>query len=104
MFAPSFALLFLPWASPVQLPLMELRASYPYGEQLCIEATPNNQRAFVALGSAISILDVSTLPGGSVPVIDRVELPDASPVSMLYFEHQFGGTPLPPLQRWLFIA
>jgi hypothetical protein len=84
------------------LPIMEYKASYPYGEQLCNEVDHENKRAFVALGAAIAVLDVETLgPPTTPPVIDYIEVPDVTPLSLLYFDHTFSGG---VFKRWLFIA
>ncbi len=72
-------------------PFTELKATYPWGEQLCAEVTPDDKRAFVAAGAAISILDVETLGPPSTPtVLQRVEVPNCSPLSMAY--HEYGAT------------
>lgn len=67
-------------------PITDLIAAYPYGEQLALEATPDNKRMFVAVGAAVSVVDLAGISGATLlpRVVDRIELPECSPMAMLY--------------------
>jgi hypothetical protein len=88
--------------------MTNLKASYPFGQELCCEATPDNTRLFSADGAAIAIFDVSGLPGGGTPpeladpALGRLIDPRPStwlflPTRFLYYQHPAGA-------RYLFIA
>jgi hypothetical protein len=59
-------------------PIVELLGTYPRGEVLCCETTPDGSRAFVADGATLAILDTTTLPAELYPqnVIDWIEMSD----------------------------
>jgi hypothetical protein len=91
------ALAFVPLSQAPPPPMTELKAAYPYAEQQALEVTPDNTRAFVAEGAAIAVLDLTT--GTATPtVLAQVEIPNASPKSLLYYRHSGTG------QRYLFVA
>jgi hypothetical protein len=95
--AGSDRALALPPLSPFQSPMTELKAAYPYAEQQALEVTPDNTRAFVAEGAAIAVMDLTT--GTATPtVLVRVEIPNASPKSLLYYRNPASGL------RYLFVA
>lgn len=79
-------------------PIIEFKGAYPFDTQSVLEVTPDNSRAFVAEGAAISILDLNSLSGTTPAVIDRVALPGASPLALQYYELPVSG------QKHLFIA
>lgn len=63
----SFLFTLLAFVSPLlspaqQSPISQLKAAYPFGEQVSLDVTADNKRAFVALGAAISILNIESLP------------------------------------------
>lgn len=82
-------LLLCPQTCP--LPIHELKAAYPFGEQLALEVTPDNKRMFVAVGAAVSVVDIASISGATIlpRVIDRIELPECSPISLAY--HRVAG-------------
>lgn len=86
---PATAL--VPWLAclaPFQTPITELKSSYTLGQQSCLEVTPGGDLAFVGEGAAITILDLRNAPvGGSMPVIEKVRLPDCQPLALAYL-HQ----------------
>ena len=68
-------------------PFDRLEASYPWGDALYAEPTPDHTRLFVAAGAAISVLDVTSFPPVTTPtVIDRFEIPECAPMSMRFHE------------------
>jgi len=97
----------LTWAPSVraQLPLDEFLASYPFGEHRAITATPDGARGFVAEGAGIAILDLTSLtPVTPLSAIQRVEVPHASPESLLYYRHPTPDPVSGVHRRWLFMA
>jgi hypothetical protein len=86
-------------------PLTQLLAAYPYAEHRCVTVSPDDQRAFVGRGAAISILDVTTLPPVTdLVAIQEVEVPDAGPQALAYFRHPTADPGSMVQRRWLFIA
>jgi hypothetical protein len=89
----------LPQGGASAVPFLDLRASYPYGEQTAFETTPDHARGFAAPGGAVTLLDLVPIGQGLPPrVIDRVELPECSPVRMRFHRHPDTGA------RTLFLA
>jgi hypothetical protein len=81
-------------------PIMEFKGAYPFDTQSVLEVTPDNTRAFLAEGAAITILDLTSLSGTPLEpaVIDRVPLENASPRALRYFEHPLSH------EKFLFVA
>ena len=86
----------IPQAPPQ--PFTELLAAYPYGEQISLGVSPDGSRLYAAEGGAIDILDASAAPPNPMTSIDQIELPEASPLSILHFDNS------PNPGRLLFIA
>lgn len=96
-------LLTLPWLAlipqvPLELPMTDLKSSYPYGEQRALEVSSDNRLTFVAEGAVIAILDTSQLSQNAAPPIDHVEVPGAAPMGLAYYRHPVSS------KDWLFIA
>lgn len=72
-----------------------LVSSYPFGEQLSLDVSPNDALAFVAEGAVITVLDLLTVPAQN---LGQVPLPDCQPLAQRYYKHPV------TLDTWLFIA
>lgn len=77
-------------------PMSTLVQSYPFGDQLSLEVTPDDSLAFIGEGAAITILDLNAAP--SSPKLDQVLIPNCQLLSLRYYHHA------PTDQDWLFIA
>lgn len=87
-----------PPPTPTTPPFTDLIASYPWGPQTVIEATPDHRRAFVAAGAAIRVLDIEALSAGVPPTpLERIEIPYCAPEAMVYHQPSSG-------QHHLYIA
>ena len=71
---PAPALAQTPFPNPPSMPpFTDLLASYPWGPETAMEATPDNRRAFVAAGAGLSVLDVEQVAPGVPPtVLERI--------------------------------
>jgi len=78
-----------------QGPMTTLVSSYPYGEQLSLEVSPDRGVVFVAEGAAITVLDATVVAPGNppptLPVIEKIPMPECQPLALAFSD--------PPPQR-----
>lgn len=79
--------------------MTNLVSHYLYGDQLSLEVTPDETRAFSVEGAMLSVLDLTVLTTGGTPtLIEQVPLPECQGLAQAFFQHPFDQ------QRYLFIA